>query len=141
MLSPKKVKHRKRMKRLRSVRGVESRGAALHFGDYGIRSLEGGWISARQIEAARIAITRKIKRGGKVWIRVFPDHPLTKKPAEVRMGKGKGAPELWVADVRAGRILYEITGIEGALAREALERAAAKLPVRTEIVQRSDYLL
>ena len=136
MLSPKKIKHRKVMKQVRQLRGVETRGNKVSFGDYGLMSLEGAWVSNRQIEAARVAITRKVKRGGKLWIRIFPDKPLTKKPAEVRMGKGKGAPEKWVACVRAGRIMYEIKGVDEALAKEALTLASAKLPVKTRIVTR-----
>lgn len=129
------------MKQARRLRGKESRGTKLAFGDYGLKALEPGWITARQIEAARVAMTRTAKRGGKVWIRMFPDKPLTAKPAETRMGKGKGSPEKWVAEVRAGRIMYEITGVEGALARQALQRAAAKLPVKTRIVERKKTLL
>lgn len=136
MLSPKKVRHRKVMKQVRHLRGVETRGTKVSFGDYGLMALEPGWISNRQIEAARIAMTRHVKRGGKIWIRVFPDKPLTKKPAEVRMGKGKGAPEKWVAEVRAGRIMYEMAGVNEEVALRALALAAAKLPVRTKVVQR-----
>ena len=110
MLSPKRVKHRKQMKQSNRLYGVETRGTEVAFGDYGLMALEGRWITNRQIEAARIALNRHLKRGGRVWIRVFPDKPLTKKPAEVRMGKGKGAPEQWVAEVRAGRIMYEVKG-------------------------------
>lgn len=137
MLSPKRVKHRKVMKQVRQLHGVETRGTTVSFGDYGLMALESAWISNRQIEAARIAMTRHIKRGGKIWIRIFPDKPLTKKPAEVRMGKGKGSPEQWVAVVRKGRILYELTGVQEDVAREALRRASAKLPVRTKFVTRS----
>ena len=141
MLAPKKVKHRKCQKNLRHIRaGVETRGSHLAFGDYGLMVLEPGWITSRQIEAARVAINRKVKRGGKLWIRFFPDKPLTKKPAEVRMGKGKGAPELWVAAVRAGKLLYEVKGVEGDVAKDALQLASAKLPLRTKVVCRSDYL-
>jgi len=136
MLSPKRVKHRKQMKQVRQLRGVETRGTSLAFGDFGLMALESAWITNRQIEAARVALTRSIKRGGQTWIRVFPDKPLTKKPAEVRMGKGKGAPEFWVAVVRAGRILYEITGVTEEVANEALNLAKAKLPIRTKIVKR-----
>ncbi|MCB9029819.1 MAG: 50S ribosomal protein L16 [Deltaproteobacteria bacterium] len=141
MLSPRKIKHRKQMKRLRNIRGVDNRGCDLDFGDYGLRAVEGGWITNRQIEAGRVAIARQVKRAGKMWIRVFPDHPLTSKPAEVRMGKGKGSPEKWVANVKTGRIMFELTGVPENLARQALQRAAAKMPVRTEIVIRSKGLL
>ena len=136
MLSPKKVKHRKQMKKVRHLRGVETRGTSVAFGEYGLMALEAGWISNRQIEAARIAMTRHVKRGGKIWIRVFPDKPLTKKPAEVRMGKGKGSPESWVACVRGGRVMYEIAGVAEETAREALRLAGAKLSVRTKFVVR-----
>lgn len=141
MLSPKKPKHRKQMKQVRHLHGVEKRGCELHFGDFGLRALEPGWITARQTEAGRVAINRHMKRGGKLWINFFPDKPLTSKPLEVRMGKGKGAPEQWVAEVRAGRILYEITGVTEEVAKGALKRAASKLPVRCKIVMRSDNLL
>ena len=136
MLMPKKVKHRKQQKGRN--RGKATRGDKLNFGDFGLKTLEAGWITDRQIEAARIAMTRHIKRGGKVWIRMFPDKPITKKPAETRMGKGKGAPDHWVAVVRPGRILYEIQGVEESLAREAMELAAQKLPVKTKFVTRAD---
>ncbi len=139
MLSPKRVKHRKQMKQVSHLRGVESRGTKVNFGDYGLMALESLWVTNRQIEAARIAMTRHLKRGGKVWIRVFPDKPLTKKPAEVRMGKGKGAPEKWVAEVRAGRILYEVKGVDEASAKEALRLAGSKLPIRTKFVERSNF--
>ena len=139
MLSPRKVKHRKQMKKVKHLQGKESRGTTVAFGDYGLMALESSWITNRQIEAARVALTRFIKRGGKTWIRIFPDKPLTKKPAEVRMGKGKGAPELWVAVVRAGRILYEIKGVDRATATEALKLAAAKLPIRTRFVERGHH--
>ncbi len=134
MLMPKKVKYRKQQKG--RVKGLAHRGAKLSFGDYGLKALEGGQITNRQIEAARIAINRYIKRGGKVWIRIFPDKPLTKKPAEVRMGKGKGSPEEWVAVVKAGRILYEMEGVDSERAMEALRLAAHKLPIRTKMVRR-----
>lgn len=137
MLSPKKVQHRKVMKQVRHLRGVETRGTSLNFGDFGLMALDSYWITNRQIEAARIAMTRHIKRGGKIWIRIFPDKPLTKKPAEVRMGKGKGSPEAWVAEVRAGRIMYEITGVDETVAKEALSLAAQKLPVRTKFISRA----
>lgn len=134
MLMPKKVKYRKQQKGRN--KGLAHRGSQLSFGDYGLKALEAGRISNRQIEAARIAINRYIKRGGKVWIRIFPDKPLTKKPAEVRMGKGKGSPEEWVAVVKPGRILYEMEGIDPERAMEALRLAAHKLPIRTKAVKR-----
>jgi large subunit ribosomal protein L16 len=124
------------MKQVRHIKGVENRGTTVDFGDFGLMALEGEWITNRQIEAARVALNRHMKRGGRVWIRVFPDKPLTKKPAEVRMGKGKGSPESWVAEVKAGRIIYEIKGVDATVAREALRLAGAKLPVRTKIVER-----
>jgi large subunit ribosomal protein L16 len=135
MLSPKKVKHRKQMKQVRHLKGTETRGTKVNFGDYGLMAVESGWITNRQIEAARIAMTRFLKRGGKVWIRIFPDKPLTKKPAEVRMGKGK----LWVAVVRTGRIMYEVKGVEEASAKEALRLAASKLPLKTKFVARQQH--
>jgi len=127
------------MKQVRHLRGVENRGTSVSFGDFGLMAIESKWITNRQIEAARIAMTRYLKRGGKVWIRIFPDKPLTKKPAEVRMGKGKGSPEYWVAEVRKGRIMYEIKGVPEASAREALRLAAAKLPVKTKFVTRHAF--
>lgn len=135
MLTPKKVKYRKQQKG--RMKGKAERGSKLNFGDYGLQAVECGWISSRQIEAARIAMTRRVKRGGKMWIRVFPDKPITKKPAEVRMGKGKGAPESWVAVVKPGRILYEMEGIPRDLAYEALRLASHKLPIKTKFVERS----
>ncbi len=141
MLSPKRTKHRKQMKQVRHLHGTETRGCELAFGDFGLRALESGWITNRQIEAARIAMTRYVKRGGKVWIKVFPDKPLTKKPAETRMGSGKGSPELWVAEVRAGRLLYEMTGVTADVAREAFARAGSKLPIKTKLVARSHNLV
>jgi len=141
MLSPKKAKHRKQMKQVRHLRGVETRGTSLAFGEYGLKALESGWISNRQIEAGRVAIARQMKRGGKMWLRIFPDKPLTMKPAETRMGSGKGSPEKWVAEVRAGRVLFEMTGVTEQLAREALVRAAAKLPLKTTVIVRSEMLL
>ena len=135
MLSPKKVKYRKQMKG--RMRGAAYRGSDLAFGDFGLQALECGRLTAQQIEAARIAMTRSIKRGGKIWIRIFPDKPITKKPAETRMGKGKGAPEAWVAVIRPGRIIYEMEGITAETAAEALRLAAHKLPIRTKIVFRS----
>lgn len=134
MLSPKRVKHRK-VQKGRS-RGLSRRGSTVDFGSFGLQATAPGWITARQIEAARVAMTRKAKRGGQIWIRVFPDKPLTKKPAETRMGKGKGAPELWVAVVRPGRILYEMEGVEESVARDALRLAAHKLPIATRFVKR-----
>src|SRR5688500_5991983 len=136
MLMPKKVKHRKRMKG--RMRGKATRGDKLNFGDFGLKTLESGWITNRQIEAARIAMTRHIKRGGKIWIRMFPDKPITRKPAETRMGKGKGAPDHWVAVVRPGRILYEIEGVAEDVAREAMRLAAQKLPLKTKFVTRAE---
>ena len=124
------------MKQVRQLHGVETRGTKVAFGDFGLMAVEPAWITNRQIEAARVALTRYLKRGGKVWIRIFPDKPLTKKPAEVRMGSGKGAPELWVAVVRTGRIMYEVKGVDEASAREALRLAAAKLPIKTKFVSR-----
>lgn len=135
MLSPKKVKHRKQMKG--RMKGAAYRGSTISFGDYALKAVECGQMSAQQIEAARIAINRKVKRGGKMWIRVFPDKPLTKKPAETRMGKGKGSPEMWVAPIKPGRILYELAGVEESLAIRALNLAAAKLPFATKVITRS----
>jgi large subunit ribosomal protein L16 len=134
MLQPKKVKYRKTQKG--RMKGSAQRGHTVAFGDYGLKSIEGGWITDRQIEAARIAMTRYIKRGGKIWIRIFPDKPITKKPAETRMGKGKGAPEGWVAVVRPGRMLYELEGVDEATAQEAFRLAAHKLPLKTKFVSR-----
>lgn len=139
MLSPRRVKHRKVQKQVRHLRGVASRGNKVSFGEFGLMALEPAWITNRQIEAARIAMTRYLKRGGKVWIRIFPDKPLTKKPAEVRMGKGKGSPEAWVAEVQAGRVMYEITGVAEELAHEALRLASAKLPVKTKFITRNSF--
>ena len=138
MLAPKRVKFRKVQKG--RMRGTAFRGSAISFGDFGLKALEPGYVTARQIEAARVAITRHVKRGGKVWIRIFPDKPFTKKPAETRMGKGKGSPEGWMAVVRPGRILYEIKGVTEAVARDALNLAAHKLPVPTRFVSRQDIL-
>jgi large subunit ribosomal protein L16 len=134
MLAPKKVKYRKQQKGRR--RGKAYRGSNLEFGDYGLQAVECAWMSARQIEAARIAMTRHIKRGGKIWIRVFPDKPITKKPAETRMGKGKGPPEGWVAVVRPGRILYEMEGVTEVMAREAFRLASHKLGFATKFISR-----
>jgi large subunit ribosomal protein L16 len=135
MLSPKKVKYRKQQKG--KMRGMARRGGHLNFGEFGLQAVECGTISNKQIEAARIAMTRHVKRGGKLWIRIFPDKPFTKKPAEVRMGKGKGAPEGWVAVIRPGRILYEMAGVPRDLAKEALRLASHKLSVKTKFVERS----
>ena len=136
MLQPKKVKHRKQHKGRN--RGKAQRGNVISFGDYGLQTLAGGRITARQIEAARVAMTRYVKRGGKVWIRIFPDKPVTKKPAETRMGKGKGNPEEWVAVVKPGHMLYEMEGVPVDVARAALRLAAHKLPVPTKFVARED---
>ncbi len=136
MLSPKKVKFRKQQRG--RMRGKAYRGSTLNFGDFGLQAIECGYISAKQIEAARIAMTRKVKRGGKMWIRIFPDKTVTKKPAEVRMGKGKGAPEGWVAVIKPGRILYEMEGVDRDLAKEALRLAAYKLSVKTRFVERGE---
>ncbi len=135
MLAPKKVKYRKRQKG--RIKGVAQRGNTLNFGDYGLKALGKGRITAQQIEAARIAITRHVKRKGKIWIRIFPDKPITKKPAETRMGKGKGGVEYWVAPVKPGRILYEMEGVDEKAALEALRLASHKLPIPTKIVCRS----
>ena len=134
MLAPKKVKWRKMQKGRR--KGTAWRGATLAFGDYGLQATERGWMTAREIEAARVALTRYIKRGGRVWTRIFPDKPLTKKPAETRMGKGKGAPEVWVAVIKPGRMLFEMEGVDGASARQALALAAAKLSLPTQMRER-----
>jgi large subunit ribosomal protein L16 len=138
MLQPKRVKFRKKQKG--RVKGIAQRGHRIAFGSFGIKALEEGWITSRQIEAARIAMTRAMKREGQVWIRIFPDKPVTKKPAEVRMGKGKGAPEYWVAVVRPGTILFEAGGVGKELAREALRLAEQKLPISTKFVVRRDYV-
>ena len=134
MLQPKKTKYRKMQKGRRP--GTALRGATLAYGDYGLQAVDRGWVTARELEAARIALTRHIKRGGRVWIRVFPDKPLTKKPAETRMGKGKGAPELWVAVVKPGRILFEMEGVAAEVAKEAFRLAAHKLSVATQFRER-----
>jgi large subunit ribosomal protein L16 len=138
MLSPKKVKFRKQQKG--KMRGMARRGSSLNFGEYGLQAVDCGYITSKQIEAARIAMTRHVKRGGKIWIRIFPDKPITKKPAEVRMGKGKGAPEAWVAVIKPGRILYEMSGVSKELAQEALRLAMHKLPVKTRFIERSELL-
>src|SRR5712672_4710083 len=136
MLMPKKVKYRKQQRG--RMRGKAWRGSSLEFGDFGLKALDAAWITDRQIEAGRIAMTRFVKRGGKIWIRIFPDKPVTKKPAETRMGKGKGAPEYWVAVVRPGRILYEIEGVDEKTARDAMRLASQKLPVKTKFVTRAE---
>ena len=138
MLSPKKVKYRKQQKG--RMRGKSYRGCQVSFGDYGLQATECGWITARQIEAARMAVTRHVKRSGKLWIRIFPDKPLTKKPAETRMGKGKGSPEEWVAPIRPGRVLYEIAGVSEDVARRAFELAAHKLGLSTRFIARGGAL-
>jgi large subunit ribosomal protein L16 len=135
MLMPRKVRHRKVQRGRMS--GKAKGGTLVNFGDYGIQALEPGWITARQIEAARIAMTRHVRRGGKVWIRIFPDKPVTQKPAETRMGSGKGNPEFWVAVVKPGRILFELGGVNEALGRAAMERAIQKLPIKAKFVVRS----
>ena len=134
MLIPKKVKYRKQQRGKR--RGFAQRGSTLSFGNFGLKAVENGWLSTRQIEAARIAMTRYIKRGGKIWIRVFPDKPITKKPAETRMGSGKGPPEDWVAVIKPGRIIYEMEGVSEVIAREAFRLAAHKLSIPTKFVKR-----
>jgi large subunit ribosomal protein L16 len=135
MLMPRKVKYRKTQRG--RLKGDAKGGTTVAFGDYGIQALEPGWLSARQIEAARIAMTRHVKRGGKVWIRIFPDKPVTAKPAETRMGSGKGNPEFWVAVIKPGRILFELGGVDEALGRAAMERAIQKLPIRARFVVRA----
>ncbi len=135
MLMPKRVKHRKQ--HLAWPDGKATKGNEVVFGDYGLMATEGGWITSRQIEAARIAMTRYIKRGGKVWIKIFPDKPVTQKPAETRMGSGKGAPEYWVAVVKPGRIMFELAGVAEEVAREAMRLASHKLPVKTKFVKRA----
>lgn len=137
MLQPKRTKYRKQQKG--RVRGLATRGHLIEFGSFGLKSLEPAWITARQIEAARIAVTRYMKREGNVWIRIFPDKPVTKKPAEVRMGKGKGAPEYWVAPIKPGTIIFESDGVPIEIAREAMRLAAQKLPVTTRFVVKPDY--
>ena len=136
MLIPKRVKHRKQHRPPR--RGVAKGGTAVAFGEYGLQSLEPAWITNRQIEAARIAMTRYIRRGGKVWINIYPDRPITKKPAETRMGSGKGSPEWWVAVVKPGRVMFELSGVPEATAQEAMRLAANKLPVKCKFVKRAD---
>ncbi|GMW01608.1 MAG: 50S ribosomal protein L16 [Candidatus Hydrogenedentota bacterium] len=134
MLMPKRVKYRKQQRGRRT--GNTKGGAEIDFGQFGLKAMEQAWVTSRQIEAARIALTRHVKRGGKIWIRVFPDKPITKKPAEVRMGKGKGAPEEWVAVVKPGRIMFELEGVTEELAREAVRLAGHKLPIQTKFVKR-----
>jgi len=136
MLMPKRVKHRKQMKG--RMKGAALRGATLSYGEFGLQATECGWVDSRQIEAARIAMTRYIKRGGKIWIRIFPDKPLTAKPAETRMGKGKGSPDSWVCVVKPGRVLYEMEGVSEEIAREAFRLAAHKLPVGTKFISRKE---
>lgn len=137
MLSPKRVRFRKRQRRVkRDLKGTAFRGNTVAFGDFGLVAAEGEWITNRQIEAARIAMTRKIKRGGKVWIRIFPDVPYTKKPAETRMGKGKGSPEHWVASVKPGVVMFELAGVSRELAESAMKLAGSKLPIKTQFVAR-----
>src|SRR5476649_193497 len=136
MLSPKRVKFRKMFKG--RLTGIATRGATVAFGTYGLQSQEPGWVTARQIEAARVALTRHIKRGGKVWIRIFPDKPITKKPAETRMGKGKGSPEMWVAVVKPGRVMFELEGVTPDIAQKAMALASAKMPVKTKFVVREE---
>jgi large subunit ribosomal protein L16 len=137
MLMPKRVKFRKQQRG--KMKGKATRGAVVSFGDLGLKALEPAWITSRQIEACRVAITRKMKRDGKVWIRIFPDKPVSKKPLETRMGKGKGAPEFWVAPIRPGRIMFEVSGVSKQLAIEALSLASHKLPIKTKVVVRPDY--
>lgn len=132
MLAPRRIKYRKKMKG--RMRGMSTRGNKVSFGDYGLQTTEPGWITNRQIEAARVAMTRFIRRGGKVWIRIFPDKPLTKKPAETRMGKGKGNPESWVAVVKPGRVMFELEGVDEATARRAMDLASSKLPVKCRFI-------
>jgi large subunit ribosomal protein L16 len=140
MLSPKRVKYRKVQKGKGNEKGVSHRGAQIAFGSFGIKTLDQGWITSRQIESARVAVTRYMKREGQIWIRMFPDKPITKKPAEVRMGKGKGSPEYWVAPVKPGKVLFEADGVPLEIAKEALRLAAQKLPVKTKFIVRRDYL-
>ena len=138
MLMPSKVKYRKQQRG--RMRGTAYKGSELSFGEYGLQALEPGWLTARQIEAGRVAVQRHVKRGGKLWIRVFPDKPITKKPAETRMGKGKGAPEHWVAVVKPGRVMFEMAGVDLATAKEAMKLAAHKLPIHTRFVSREGAL-
>jgi len=137
MLMPKRVKYRKQQRG--RMRGKAHRGSTVAFGSFGLKALEPGWITSRQIEAARVALTRRMKRDGKVWIRIFPDKPVSKKPLETRMGKGKGAPEFWVAVIKPGRVMFEVGGVSSELAHEALKLASYKLPLKVKIVTRPDY--
>ncbi len=137
MLMPKRAKYRKQQKG--RMRGTAIRGSNIDFGEYALQALEPGRITARQIEAARVALTRRVKRGGKIWIRMFPHKPITRKPQETRMGKGKGSPEYWVCVVKPGRILFELEGVDAGLAREAMDLARHKLPIKTRFISRSDY--
>lgn len=137
MLMPKRIKFRKQQRG--RMKGKATRGSTIAFGQFGLKALSPGWITARQIEAARIAMTRYIKRGGKVWIRIFPDKPVTQKPAETRMGKGKGSPEYWVAVVKPGRVLFELSGVSEEIAKEALRLASHKLPCKTKFVSQADF--
>ena len=134
MLMPKRVKHRKQQRG--RMKGKAFRGSKISFGEYGLQALEPSWVTTRQIEAARVALTHFIKRGGKIWVRIFPDKPVTRKPLETRMGTGKGAPETWVAVVKPGRMLFELAGVSEAIAQEAMDRAAHKLPIKTKFVRR-----
>ncbi|PWL90926.1 MAG: 50S ribosomal protein L16 [Clostridiales bacterium] len=136
MLLPKRVKYRKQMRG--RMTGKASRGTQVNYGEYGLQALEPAWISSRQIEAARVAMTRYTKRGGKVWIKIFPDKPITQQPAETRMGKGKGSPEYWVAVVKPGRVMFEIGGVSEEVAREALRLASHKLPIKTKVVKKAE---
>ena len=137
MLMPKRIKFRKQQRG--RMKGVATRGAVISFGQYGLKAMAPGWITSRQIEAARVAMTRHIKRGGKVWIRIFPHKPVTQKPAETRMGKGKGSPEFWVAVVKPGRVMFELSGVDETVAREAMRLASHKLPIKTKFVTQSDF--
>ena len=136
MLAPKRTKHRKQFKG--RMNGLAYRGSTVSFGEFALQTLDPAWIDARQIEAARIAISRRVKRGGKLWIRIFPDKPISKKPAETRMGKGKGNPEFWVQTIRPGKVLFEVKGVGKADVREAFRRAASKLPIRVRLLERED---
>lgn len=136
MLAPRKVKHRKQQKG--RMKGLATRGSEVSFGHFGLKALEPGWISSRQIEAARVAITRKVRKHGKMWIRIFPDKPITKKPAETRMGKGKGVPEYWVAVIKPGRVLFEVEVVDYEQAKEAFSTAVHKLPIKTKVVSRRE---
>jgi large subunit ribosomal protein L16 len=135
MLSPKRVKFRKRQRG--RLKGMDERGSKVSFGEFGLKAITSGRLTARQIESARITINRQVKRGGKIWIRIFPHIPITKKPAETRMGKGKGSPEFWIAEIRPGRVLFEMSGVEESVAKKALEMASFKLPVQTVFVKRN----